>query len=110
MTGVIGTTGMLAEASGCKAVLDVEDIPMPAQAKAGDWLTCFPGFAMISAERTPSREVLSGHELPAHVDTAVCGRLTEGHGVDLRWPDGLVTSAIADTVTGLGTSDSRRIA
>lgn len=110
MTGVIGTTGMLAEASGCKAVLDVDDIPMPTSATAGDWLTCFPGFAMVSAERTPSREVLSGHGLPPHVDTAVCGRLTEGRGVDLRWPDGLVTSAITDTVTGLGTSDSRRIA
>jgi len=99
MTGIIGTTGMLAEASGCKAVLEVEDIPMPAAAAAGDWLTCFPGFAMVTAERTPARAAL-----PAHVDTAVCGRLTEGRGVDLRWPDGVVTSAIAGTVTGLGPS------
>jgi putative N-acetyltransferase (TIGR04045 family) len=99
MTGVIGTTGMLAEASGCKAVLDVGDIPMPSQARAGDWLTCFPGFAMVTAERTPSRA-----PLPAHVDTAVCGRLTEGHGVDLRWPDGVVTTAITGPVTGLGPS------
>ncbi|WP_229052167.1 MSMEG_0567/sll0787 family protein [Aeromicrobium sp. Leaf350] len=110
MTGVIGTTGMLAEASGCKAVLDVDDIPMPADATAGDWLTCFPGFAMVTTERTPARASQPGAGLPSHVDTAVCGRLTEGRGVDLRWPDGLVTSAIADTVTGLGTSDSRRIA
>jgi putative N-acetyltransferase (TIGR04045 family) len=99
MTGVIGTTGMLAEASGCKAVLDVGDIPMPSQARAGDWLTCFPGFAMVTAERTPTRA-----PLPAHVDTAVCGRLTEGQGVDLRWPDGVVTTAITGPVTGLGPS------
>ncbi|MCW2494544.1 MSMEG_0567/sll0787 family protein [Jatrophihabitans sp.] len=97
MTGVIGTTGMLAEASGCKAVLDVGDIPMPSQAKPGDWLTCFPGFAMVSAERTPARA-----SIPTFVDTAVCGRLKEGRGVDLRWPDGIVTSAIAGNVTGLG--------
>lgn len=97
MTGIIGTTGMLAEASGCKAVLEVGEIPMPTAAKTGDWLTCFPGFAMISAERTPARAAV-----PPHVDTAVCGRLTEGRGVDLRWPDGLVTSTIAGTVTGLG--------
>jgi putative N-acetyltransferase (TIGR04045 family) len=102
MTGIVGTTGMLAEASGCKAVLEVGDIPTPAAATAGDWLTCFPGFAMISAERTPARA-----SLPAHVDTAVCGRLTEGEGVDLRWPDGLVTTAIAGTVTGLGPSERR---
>jgi putative N-acetyltransferase (TIGR04045 family) len=96
MTGVIGTTGMLAEASGCGAVLDIDDIPLPAGATAGDWLTCFPGFAMVSAERTPARAAL-----PPSVETAVCGRLTEGRGVHLRWPDGIVTSAIADTVTGL---------
>jgi putative N-acetyltransferase (TIGR04045 family) len=97
MTGIVGTTGMLAEASGCKAVLDVDDIPMPDRAAPGDWLTCFPGFAMISAERTPARAAL-----PPHVETAVCGRLTDGHGVDLRWPDGLLTSAITHTVTGMG--------
>lgn len=96
MTGVIGTTGMLAEASGCRAVLEVDQIPMPADATAGDWLTCFPGFAMISSERTPAR--LS---LPDFVDTAVCGRLTEGRGVDLRWPDGIVTAAIDSAVTGI---------
>ncbi|MCW2824117.1 MAG: synthase [Aeromicrobium sp.] len=99
MTGVVGTAGMLAESSGCKAVLEVDQIPMPTGATAGDWLTCFPGFAMISAERTPTRA-----SLPVHVDTAVCGRLSEGRGVDLRWPDGVVTSAIADAVTGLGSS------
>jgi AIR synthase-related protein len=103
MTGIIGTTGMLAEASGCKAVLDVDDILMPQEAAAGDWLTCFPGFAMISAERTPARATL-----PPTVETAVCGRLTDGHGVDLRWPDGLVTSAITDTVTAMGPTGKDR--
>ncbi|MET0448303.1 MAG: MSMEG_0567/sll0787 family protein [Aeromicrobium sp.] len=105
MTGVIGTTGMLAEASGCKAVLDMDDIPMPASATPGDWLTCFPGFAMVTAERTPARAAL-----PPHVDTAVCGRLTEGRGVDLRWPDGVVTSAIAGPVTGMGSAGPGPIA
>ena len=104
MTGVIGTTGMLAEASGCKAVIDVDDVPTPAGATAGDWLTCFPGFAMITAERTPARAAQGGAGLPAFVDTAVCGRLTEGRGVDLHWPDGLVTTAIADTVTAMGST------
>lgn len=97
MSGVIGTTGMLAEASGCKAVLDVADLPIPEAARAGDWLTCFPGFAMITAERAPVRAAL-----PSHVTTAACGRLVEGRGVDLRWPDGLVTSALDAAVTGLG--------
>jgi putative N-acetyltransferase (TIGR04045 family) len=103
MAGLIGTTGMLAEASGCKAVLDVADVPAPAAAAAGDWLTCFPGFAMVSAEREPADSVL-----PPFVDSAVCGRLADGRGVDLRWPDGVVTPAIADTVTGLPTTTTTK--
>ena len=50
MAGLVGTVGMLAEASGCGAVLDVADIPAPAGATRGDWLTCFPGFAIVTAE------------------------------------------------------------
>ncbi|MCW2750024.1 MAG: synthase [Aeromicrobium sp.] len=102
MTGLIGTVGMLAEASGCRAVLDIADIPAPASAPPGDWLTCFPGFAMITTERTPARTAL-----PEFVDSSVCGRLAAGHGVELRWPDGLVTSAIAGTVTGMGSAQRR---
>ena len=95
MAGLAGTLGMLAEASGCGAVLDVARVPRPAAATAGDWLTCFPGFAMITAGG------------PAEVDagpavTADCGELTTGRGVRLRWPDGEITGAIDAGVTGLG--------
>ena len=97
MSGLVGTTGMLAEASGCRAVLDVAALPAPDTASYGDWMTCFPGFAMVTAERTPA-----GADLPGHVTTAVCGELTTGAGVGLRWPDGVVTEAVASTVTGMG--------
>ena len=49
MAGIVGTLGMLAEASGCAAVLDVAAVPRPGDAAMGDWLTCFPGFAMLTA-------------------------------------------------------------
>ncbi|MCZ4499107.1 MAG: synthase [Marmoricola sp.] len=97
MSGLVGTIGMLAEASGCRAVLEVAAIPAPAGAVRGDWLTCFPGFAMVTAEAQPS-----GAVLPEHVASAVCGELVPGTGVGLRWPDGVVTEAVAGTVTGLG--------
>lgn len=100
MSGLVGTTGMLAEASGCRAVLDVESIPAPEAAAPGDWLTCFPGFAMVTAETAPSRAARSG--LPDHVTSRVCGHLSEGTGVGLRWPDGVVTEAISSGVTGMG--------
>lgn len=97
MSGLIGTVGMLAEASGCAAVLDVAAIPAPADAVRGDWLTCFPGYAMVTAEPTRMDPVL-----PHYLSTAICGELTTGTGVGLRWPDGVVTQAVRSGVTGLG--------
>ncbi|CAN5563712.1 GNAT family N-acetyltransferase [soil metagenome] len=109
MSGLVGTTGMLAEASGCRAVLDVAAIPAPTSAAYGDWLTCFPGFAMVTAERAPSStpsstpgSTPSSRGLPGFVSSQVCGELTSGSGVGLRWPDGHVTEAVTSTVTGMG--------
>ena len=99
MSGLVGTAGMLAEASGCRAVLDVADIPTPAAASTGDWLTCFPGFAVVTAERP---DHAPAYEVPSFLTSATCGELGEGSGVGLRWPDGAVTEAIDSTVTGMG--------
>ena len=97
MSGLVGTTGMLAEASGCGAVLDVAAVPRPDGASSGDWLTCFPGFVVVTAERTPP-----AYDVPGFLTTATCGELVPGTGVGLRWPDGVVTEAVAGTVTGMG--------
>ncbi|MEV5366113.1 MSMEG_0567/sll0787 family protein [Streptomyces cellulosae] len=99
MAGIAGTLGMLAEASGCRAVLDVAAVPRPRAVPMGDWLTCFPGFAMLTADEP------GAPPLPAGPATgAVCGELTQGQGVGLRWPDGEITEAVAATVTGMGTA------
>ena len=97
MAGVVGTLGMLAEAGGTGATLDVAAIPRPATADMGAWLTCFPGFAMLTAgeHRRPS-------QLPHGVVGADCGSLTAEPGVRLRWPDGVTTSALVSPVTGIG--------
>ena len=94
MAGIAGTLGMLAEASGCRAVLDVAAVPRPADATVGDWLTCFPGFAMLTAG---DRALSAGPAVGA-----VCGELVTGRGVALRWPDGELTEAVDAGVTGLG--------
>lgn len=99
MSGLVGTAGMLAEASGCGAVVDVAAVPRPDGASTGDWLTCFPGFAVITAEeRTSSRTA----PVPGFLTSAPCGELVDGTGVGLRWPDGIVTEAVTSTVTGMG--------
>lgn len=98
MAGVIGTLGMLAEASGCGAELDVVSIPHPPAALLADWLTCFPGFAVLSTDAP------DGLPLPAGEATSMeCGELTDRRGVRLRWPDGEVTTVLAESaVSGLG--------
>ncbi|WP_433029098.1 MSMEG_0567/sll0787 family protein [Actinomycetospora sp. CA-053990] len=101
MAGVVGTLGMLAEASGTGAVLDVAAVPRPVGATVADWLTCFPGFALLTADESGAPAPSAG---PA--TSAVCGVLTDPAtgpaGVALRWPDGEVTEAVAGGVTGLG--------
>lgn len=97
MAGIAGTLGMLAEASGCAAELDVAAVPRPDGVTVGDWLTCFPGFGMLTAEAPGATAPAAG---PA--SSALCGRLTAGSGVTLRWPDGEVTTALSGPVTGMG--------
>jgi putative N-acetyltransferase (TIGR04045 family) len=102
MAGIAGTLGMLAEASGCGAVLDVASVPRPAGASMGDWLTCFPGFGMLTCDAPCAAEPDAG---PAA--SAGCGELVPGTGVRLRWPDGAETVVIDGPVTGLGPASHR---
>lgn len=97
MAGIVGTVGMLAEASGCGAELDMAAIPRPERAGLADWLTCFPGFAMITADAPAAAPPRAGAATSAR-----CGALTHAAGVRLRWPDGEVTTALPGGVTGLG--------
>ncbi len=98
MAGLVGTVGMMAEASGCGATVDVGRVPRPQGAGMADWLTCFPGFAMVLADHEPHRSA------PPLADLAVApmGQLDPQPGVRLRWPDGEVTTVLQGPVTGLG--------
>jgi putative N-acetyltransferase (TIGR04045 family) len=102
MAGIVGTLGMLAEASGCGAELDVADVPRPPEVSLGDWLTCFPGFAMITTEDPVAAPGPPSPGLTNPAASARCGRLVPGAGVTLVWPDGSRTGALEGAVTGLG--------
>ena len=97
MAGIVGTVGMLAEASGCGAELDIAAVPRPRDAALGDWLTCFPGFAMVTVDDGDAPIPPAGAAVGAR-----CGTLGARPGVRLRWPDGAVTTALAGEITGLG--------
>lgn len=101
MAGIIGTAAMLAEASGTGAVIDVERVPVPSQAAMGDWLTCFPGYAMLTADAPGASRMGAEPQLTA---SAECGELTAAPGVSLRWPDGVQTPAAGAEATGLGSA------
>lgn len=96
MAGIVGTAAMLAEASGSGARIDVAEIPAPAGAAFGDWLTCFPGFGMVTADAPPVASPIA--------ETATIGELTTAPGVVLRWPDGVQTRAVEAGATGLGSA------
>jgi hypothetical protein len=76
-------------------------VPRPDGASTGDWFTCFPGSAFLTAD-VPERPVAPAG--PA--TTATCGELVPADGaaelVSLRWPDGSLTPALTGPVTGLG--------
>ncbi|HEY5198679.1 MAG TPA: MSMEG_0567/sll0787 family protein [Solirubrobacteraceae bacterium] len=105
MAGIVGTAGMLGEASGCGVDLDVAAIPRPREAELADWLTCFPGFAVLTADVPTAPAPRAGAAV-----TSRCGRLTGDPGVRLHWPDGDVTTALSNgAVTGLGSAlDEKR--
>jgi putative N-acetyltransferase (TIGR04045 family) len=96
MAGAVGTAGMLAEASACGAKIDVARVPRPDGVAAGDWLTCFPGFAMLTVDAPGAPALDAGPAVGARI-----GELVTKSGVRLRWPDGAVTVAVNPTVTGL---------
>ncbi len=97
MAGLVGTLGMLAEASGCGAELEVSAVPRPRDAELADWLTCFPGFAMLTADAPGAPAPDAGEAVSAR-----CGSLVGEPGVRLRWPDGELTPALTGAVSGLG--------
>ena len=97
MAGIVGTVGMLAEASGCGAELEIAAIPRPPDAPLADWLTCFPGFAMVTVDDGDAPIPPAGAAVGER-----CGTLGDTPGVRLRWPDGAITTALGGDVTGLG--------
>lgn len=51
MGGIVGTTLMLLETSGCGAVLDLDAIPCPQQLSLQEWLLSFPSYGFLLSVR-----------------------------------------------------------
>ncbi|PRY09755.1 MSMEG_0567/sll0787 family protein [Kineococcus rhizosphaerae] len=104
MAGLLGTVGMLAEASGVGAEIDVTSVPRPPGTTVGDWFTCFPGFGMVTADLPRRTPAPAGPATTATVGRLHAASSPDDRGVSLRWPDGEVTRVIPGPVTGMGTA------
>ena len=104
MAGIVGTVAMLAEASGCGAEIEIARMPRPEHALMADWLTCFPGFAVVLAQAPGAPKPSGGAAVSAN-----CAVLSPDGGVRLRWPDDEITTVIGvDAITGLGPATGGR--
>ncbi len=80
MGGIIGTTLMLLETSGCGAVLDIDAIPRPPDMPLEKWLLSFPSYGFllsVSPANVPSLQTLfQGENLVCEVIGEVRGDRT----------------------------------
>jgi hypothetical protein len=73
--GLLGTTAIMMENSGCGAAVDLDSIPAPPGLQLKDWLLCFQSYGFILAvPPTHIQEVLDSFEQRA-VAAAVFGRV-----------------------------------
>jgi len=76
MGGVIGTTLMLLETSGCGAIVNLDAIPCPADVPLETWLTVFPSYGfLLSVDRNHVTTVQATFQ-DNHLTCTVIGEIT----------------------------------
>jgi uncharacterized protein len=84
MAGTCGTLAMLLEASGTGAVLDVENVPAPADVDALRWLGAFPSFGFVLAVNERDVATVCARFDAVGVACAAIGEVTPGRRLELR--------------------------
>lgn len=87
MGGIVGTTLMLLEASGCGAVLNLDQIPQPPGVPLKKWLLSFPSYGFLLSVRP--EHVVSIQNLFKQRDlvSAPIGHIESGSQFHLTWND-----------------------
>ena len=75
---------MLAEASGCGAVLNLDNIPRPADVSWEKWLTSFPSFGFLLSVPRPQIEAVQAIFQPQNLACEVIGEIVAGTQVHLQ--------------------------
>jgi AIR synthase-related protein len=87
MAGMLGTLLMLLEMSDCGAIIDLTEVPAPAEAQADParWLRAFPSFGyVLVAPRRKVREVIARCDALG-VHAAAIGDIHASHTLDVSY-------------------------
>ncbi|MEM6592406.1 MAG: AIR synthase-related protein, partial [Cyanobacteria bacterium P01_C01_bin.73] len=84
MGGLVGTTLMLLETSGCGAVLEVDAIPCPAALSLEKWLISFPSYGFLLSVRPQRAAAVQRHFQTHNLVCAAIGIVTPGTSLSLK--------------------------
>lgn len=84
MGGIIGTTLMLLETSGCGAVLNIDAMPRPDQVPLEQWLLSFPSYGFLLAVSPGNLEALQGRFRERGLVCEAIGQVTVGQQLALK--------------------------
>jgi hypothetical protein len=73
--GIIGTLGMLCEASGIGAVVDLTKLPKPRKVELSQWLKVYPGFGFVLTAEEKNVDAILEVFRHRGVDAEVVGRI-----------------------------------
>ncbi len=89
--GVVGTLGMLLEASNMGAQIDLESIPKPSDIDWISWLKMYPGSAFVlTAPEDTTDETISLLN-KAHINAQCIGHVTDDHILSMTYKNDLRT-------------------
>ena len=82
--GALGSLGMLLEASGKGAEVEVSKIPRPKGVELLQWLTAYQGCGFVVTCREARTKVVIDEFARSDITAAVCGTVKKGHQLELE--------------------------
>ncbi len=102
MSGIIGTALMLMEASGCGAVLQLDQVPCPNTVPLEKWLMSFPSYGFLLSVRPERVTQVQNHFRQRNIICESIGTVEPGSQLWLVWQDetALFWDLDAEALTG----------
>ena len=85
MGGIVGTTLMLLEASGCGAVLHLDQVPQPSSISLSQWLLSFPSYGFLLSVRPDTIDTIKPYFVQRDLVCAAIGQVESGSQLRLTY-------------------------